>query len=190
MPLLKLSLTKNLNNVFYLAFLLDVLYKESKKRYFIFKSLFISLIYLLTTLVLINYKSYLSFVFSDYELYAKIKIVLILLAGSFQAIEPLDIILLLITTLLFGLNLELVLRKIKFLSSRGGLHVTFGAGFITLAATGCASCGLSIASIVGLSAVLAALPFRGMELYVLSIIVLIASLIYNLHTLVKVCKIR
>lgn len=173
-----------------LRFLLEVLISESLKRNFILKSLSFSLIYILISLILINYKSYLTFVFSDYSFIAKAKIVFILLFGSFQSVGNLDITLLFVTALLFGLNVELVLRKVRFLASRGSLHLTFGAGLITLAATGCASCGLSLASIVGLTGVIAILPFRGLELYTLSIAILLVSLFYNLNTLVKVCKIE
>ena len=173
-----------------LLFLTRVLISESKKRNFILKSLFFALLYTSLSIILINYKSYLSFAQSDYDIFGKIKVLLFIFAGSFQALDTRDTILLLTTAILFGLNLELVLRKIKFLASFGNLHVTLGTGLITLAATGCASCGLSIASIVGLSGVLVLLPFHGLELYIVSILVLLVSLFYNLRTLVKVCKIK
>lgn len=174
----------------HLKFLLSVLYTESKKRNFIFKSLLFSLLYISFSMILVNYKSFFSFLQSDYSVISKAKIFIIIFIGSFQAITLTDLVLLITVALLFGLNMQLVMRKIKFLASSGGLHLTFGVGLLTLAATGCASCGLSIASVVGLSAVLASLPFRGLELYIISIIILLASLIYNLHTLVKVCKIE
>lgn len=174
----------------YLGFLLRVLTSEAKKRNFIPKVFLFALLYTAASIILINYKSFLSFLTADYNLIAKTKILSLIFLGSFQALAPKDIALLLLTALLFGINIELVLRKLRFLASVGNLHLTFGAGLITLAATGCASCGLSLASIVGLSAVLAALPFGGAELYFISILILIASLFYNLHTLVKVCKIE
>lgn len=126
---------------------------------------------------------------SEYSLVAKGRIITIIVFGSFQAISERDVLLLLISAVLFGLNIELVLRKIKFLASAGSLHLTFGAGIVTLVATGCASCGLSLASVVGLSAAIAILPFHGLELYFIAILILLVSLFYNLHTLVKVCKI-
>lgn len=141
-------------------------------------------------MILINYRSYLSFIEADYDLLGKSKVLFLIFTGSFQAISSRDVLLLIITSLLFGINVELVLRKAKFLASIGGLHVAFGTGIVSLVATGCASCGLSIASIVGLSAALAALPFGGLELYFASIIILVVSLFYNLHSLVKVCKIE
>lgn len=173
-----------------LVFLTRVLYSEARKRNFIGKVIIIAITYTILSMVAINYQSYWSFVTADYNILAKLKILFLIFLGSFQAIDSKDVVLLLLTSLLFGLNLELVLRKLRFLASVGSLHITFGAGLITLAATGCASCGLSLASIVGLSAVLAALPFGGSELYVLSIVILVVSLYYNLAMLVKVCKIQ
>lgn len=147
-------------------------------------------VYAALSILLVNYKSFISFGRSEYDLFPKLKILLLIFFGSFQALSTRDTILLLTTALLFGINIELVFRKLKFLASYGNLHVTIGTGLISIAATGCASCGLSLASIVGLGGVLALLPFHGLELYILSIIVLTVSLFYNLQTLVKVCKIK
>ncbi len=83
----------------------------------------------------------------------------------------------------------MVAEKVKFLKKRNNLKITLGAGIISIAAAGCASCGLSFISIVGLGGALAALPFRGFELYIISIAILLLSLYYNLSSLYKVCKI-
>jgi hypothetical protein len=101
-----------------------------------------------------------------------------------------DSILLIIIALLFGVNLELVLRKLKFLKNQGNLHITIGAGLVSLISAGCASCGLSFASVIGVAGIVSLLPFHGLLLYLLSIAILLASLLYNLQTLVKVCDIK
>lgn len=172
-----------------LLFLTKVLILESKKRGFILKFLIIAFCYFVAALTILNYQSYLSIILSNYDAIAKIRILSIIFLGSFNVISSLDIFFLAVVSLLFGLNIELVLRKIRYLAGIGNLHLAFGVGLISIAASGCASCGLSLASIVGLSAVLAALPFHGIELYVGSILILVASLIYNLHTFVVACKI-
>ena len=174
----------------YLLFLVKVLASQSLQRNFILKSAIIALIFVFLSLFVINYKSYISFAQADYEALGKLKVLFFIFLGSFYALSLRDTILLLVSAILFGINVELVLRKIKFLASYGSLHITLGTGLITLAATGCASCGLSLASVVGLGGVLALLPFQGVELYVISIAVLLASLLYNLHSLVKACKIE
>ncbi len=174
----------------YLTFLLKVLSQESRKRNFLLKSLLLATLYLLIGFALINFQSITSIASSDYSLISKFRIISIIISGSFHIISERDAVLLLVSSVLFGLNMELVLRKLRFLRSRGSLHLTFGAGFITLVATGCASCGLSLASVVGLSAAIAILPFHGIELYFVGILLLLASLFYNLHTLVKACNIN
>lgn len=83
----------------------------------------------------------------------------------------------------------MVAEKVKFLKKRNNLKITLGAGIISIVAAGCASCGLSLASIVGLGSALAVLPFRGFELYIASIAILLLSLYYNLSSLYKACKI-
>lgn len=172
-----------------ILFLLKVLFSESKSNGFVIKAILSSIIYITTALVIINYKSYTSFISNDYPILAKLKIIGLIFLGTFQAMTTRDIFLLIIIGLLFGLNSALVLNKIRFLKRQGGVHLTFGAGLLTIAATGCASCGLSLASLVGLTGVLAVLPLQGLELYILSILILLASLFFNLQTLVVVCKI-
>ncbi len=172
-----------------LLFLLKVLLSESKNNGFILKAILSSTVYITTALIIVNYKSYTSFIFNDYPILAKFKIMALIFLGTYQAMTTRDIFLLIIIGLLFGLNIALVISKIKFLKKQGSVHLTFGVGLLTLAATGCASCGLSLVSLVGLTSALVSLPFHGLELYILSIFILLTSLFYNLQTLVVVCKI-
>ena len=119
---------------------------------------------------------------------AKLRILTILFFGSFQMLAIRDTILLIIISLLFGVIIELVLRKLKFLKNKGSLHIAFGARIISFVAVGCAACGLSFGSIIGLAWVLTLLPFHGLELYVLSIVILLVSIFYNVHAYVKACN--
>lgn len=91
--------------------------------------------------------------------------------------------------LIFGVNFVMVVEKVKFLRKGHNLKITLGAGIISVAAAGCASCGLSLVSVVGLGSALAVLPFRGFELYIASIVILLLSLYYNLSSLYKTCGI-
>lgn len=174
----------------YLFFLIVVLKDELTKRFFYLKALFFAFYFIILATVLLNYKSYWSFITADYDLLPKLNILWLIFMGSLSTLEAKDILFLTITALLFGLNMELVLRKLNFLRTRGGLHVTLIGGLLTITATGCASCGLSLASLVGLGGAIALLPFGGVELYFVSILILFASLLYNLHVYVKACDIR
>jgi hypothetical protein len=173
-----------------ILFLLQILFKEAKQRNFIVKSIIFGLIYLIVALVLFDFKTYESVLSQAYPVLAKLWISLLLFMGSFSILGLRDSLLIVIIALLFGINLELVIRKLKFLKDNGGLHITFGAGILSLIAAGCASCGLSFASVLGIATIVALLPFHGLELYILSILILFISLLYNLHTLVRVCKIK
>lgn len=169
-------------------FLLGILKSEAKRNNFILKSLAFSFLFIFLAVTLINYKSYISFITADYPFIPKIQILLLIFFGSFVSMAQVDVILLFGAAILFGVNLELIIRKIAFLKNQTSLGLTVGVGIISIAVTGCASCGLSIISFVGVAGVIAFLPFGGLGLYALSIGILLASLFYNLNTLVKVCK--
>lgn len=169
-------------------FLLGILKSEAKRNNFILKSLAFSFLFIFLAVTLINYKSYISFITADYPFIPKIQILFLIFFGSFVSMAQVDVILLFVTAILFGVNLELIVRKIAFLKNQTSLGLTFGVGIISIAVTGCASCGLSIISFVGIAGVIAFLPFGGLGLYALSIGILLTSLFYNLNTLVKVCK--
>ena len=173
-----------------LFFLINVFVLEAKQRNFITKSLVLGSAYLLIALVLFEFKSYQNVLSQTYAANIKLNVLFQLFAYSFKVLGIRDSMLIVIISLLFGVNLELVLRKIKFLKSSGNFHLTIGAGIISLFSAGCAACGLSFASVIGISSVVTLLPFHGLLLYLLSILILLASLIYNLDTLVKVCKIK
>lgn len=187
----KRLLMKNSQNRFFLTdipFLTRILFREFHQRFFILKSIFWGTFYLNLALFSTNYKNVFSILGSDYSLAAKISILWTLFWGAFATITPLDVALLVSASFLFGTNLSLVFRKIKFLASQGSLRLTFGAGLITLVATGCASCGLSFISLFGLGGIIAILPFGGVELYVISILLLSALLFYNLNSYALACK--
>lgn len=150
----------------------------------------VSVVFFLFSLVLVNIQTLSSFLFVDYALGSKIRILGQLYIGAFQAISPLDLVLIATISVLFGLNLVIVFRKIDFLRKRGHLRFTFGAGLASLVASGCASCGLSVASIVGLTGAIALLPFGGIELYFLAVALLCFSLWINARAIYKECRLQ
>jgi len=174
----------------HLLFLLGILIQEIKQRNFLFKSLLLSLCYFVIALILFDFRTYESVISQSYSFATKLNITSLIFMGSFSILGIRDSILIGVISFLFGINLELVLRKLKSLKDRGGLHITFGAGLLSLVAAGCASCGLSFASVLGIAALVSLLPFRGLELYIVSIVILLISLFLNLQTLVRVCKLK
>lgn len=149
----------------------------------------LSFLFLFLSFVIINYKSYTSFIFNGYDILTKLNIIYLIFIGTFTATSKIDIVLVLIMSALFGVNMTLVINKFSALKRRGNLRIMFGTGIISVFAAGCASCGLSFASLIGISAVLAILPFGGIELYFLAILILTISLYFNLKQIIKVCNI-
>jgi len=145
--------------------------------------------FILFSNLLINFANILNFTFNDYPFITKITIISRLIFGAFTTISDRDIFMILLISTLFGVNLSLVLEKFKFIKKQNNLKITFGAGIISIASAGCASCGLSLVSLVGLGGALAILPFGGFELYILAAGILFASIIYNLNSIYKACEV-
>lgn len=158
-------------------------------KFALFAGLF-SFIFLSLSLFLINFPNYITIILAPYNFYSKLNLISIFYIGSFQTVAGIDLLLLIIVAALFGLNLGMVIKKYRFIRNQPNLGITIGSGIISLAAAGCASCGLSVMSLIGLGSALAILPFGGLELYLLAIIILFASLLYNLNSLYKACKIK
>jgi len=156
----------------------------------VFSVLALSTLFILFSFVIINYKSYASFVFASYPFFAKLKIISLIFIGTFYATSPIDIVFLTVMAVLFGINMTMVINKFSLLKRKGNLRIMFGTGIVSIAAAGCASCGLSFASLIGISAALTILPFGGVELYIIAIILLLISFYFNLKQLIKVCKVK
>lgn len=152
--------------------------------------LLLALFFASLSLIIINFQSFSSFIFNDYPLFAKLNIMWLLFIGSFSTTSTLDITLVALMGILFGINMTLLINKFQALKRRGNVRIMFGTGVVSLVAAGCASCGLSFASLIGVTAALSLLPFGGIELYILAILILLASLFFNLKQLIKVCKIN
>ncbi len=150
----------------------------------------LALLFVSISIVIINLQSLLSLLSNSYPLLSKVNIFFIIFIGSFSATSALDIVLVVIMGILFGVNMTLLVNKFSALKRRGNLRIMFGTGIISVFAAGCASCGLSFASLIGILAVLTILPFGGIELYFVAILVLLASIYYNLKQIIKVCKIK
>lgn len=165
-----------------------------KQEILSFKSLLLvvtlALFFIMISLVIINIPTISSIILNDYPIIVKLNIISLIILGSFSATSRLDLFMVSIMGILFGLNMTLLINKYNALKRRGNLRIMAGTGIISVFAAGCASCGLSFASIIGISAVIALLPFGGIELYILAIGILLISLYFNLKQIIKVCKIN
>lgn len=152
--------------------------KEIFIRKYLLLSAVIAFLYISLTVELLNYRFALGTVFGDYTLLFKANVFIKLLEGIFTALSKSDAILLVVTGLLVGFNISLLFATAKKVQGQK-LKVFVGGGSILgLASTGCASCGFSVLSVVGLGTSLSFLPFGSNTLYIFSIGALLLSIYY------------
>ena len=168
--------------------------QEILNLYSLFIIILISLIYFSISIFLLNYKLIQSSILGENSISFKFKILFELLVGSYAALSDLDFLLLIITSLLVGLNILIVYKTLIKLKRLGGkLTLTAGGGAILgIFVAGCSSCGFSVLSLLGLTGALSFIPFRGLGLQILIILLLIFSFIYSLRTYHRkiICKIK
>jgi|SRR3989344_1411321 len=96
-----------------------------------------------------------------------------------------------ILSFLTGLFFTLVFYKIKQIGKMGNERNFLGAFGVALGiiSSGCASCGLGILGILGLSSALAVLPLKGLEISIIAILILAVSIVYTMNKITyNVCK--
>lgn len=148
--------------------------------------------YIILSALLLNYKLVNDTITNNFSLNSKLTIYFALLQGIWTTMHIWDSALLILNGLLVGINLLLIGKTIFLLEHMGKVRLSIGgAALITLVTTGCASCGLSLLSILGLSTSLSFLPFHGLELRVAATLILLISGIYMLYQLhqAKYCRV-
>lgn len=153
----------------------------------------LTIIYIVFSMFLLNYRLVLQTITGITPFSFKIALLDSLVLGSWTGLSHVDFMLLIVSAVLIACNFLLIGKTIAYLKYNKKVHLSIGgATIISIVSTGCASCGLSLFSILGLSTSLSFLPLHGMELHLLSILLLIASGIYMLKKLhaSKYCKIR
>lgn len=145
---------------------------------------FFTIFYSIFTIYFINYKSIISIIENSDSLLGKIIIILMLLEGIFSAFSKLDAILLIFTGFLIGINLSLLIITAEKLRGSGIKFVIGGGSILGIISTGCASCGFSVLSVLGIgTGFFNFLPFRNSTFYFFSIGTLIFSIIYMVKKL-------
>jgi hypothetical protein len=142
-------------------------------------------LFIFHSVLLLNSRLVLTTTLDDSPLFYKLWLFFELITGASSALSPLDLVLLLLTAVLVGINLLMIIKIFKHLKKNsGGLSLTIGGSAILgILVAGCSSCGFSVLSLVGLSGALSFIPFEGLGLHMLAITLLILSLFYSLKTL-------
>jgi hypothetical protein len=158
--------------------------KEFFNKNIILITLPIAISYALLTLYLFNYRLILQTWFGYFPLQYKITLMIALLQGFQTLFSTFDLALLSITSLLVGLNCMIAFSAIQKIKQQGTITVSIGgASIIGLAAAGCGACGLSLFSVFGLSAAVSFLPFHGLILHIVALLLLSTSLLYMIKKL-------
>ena len=143
----------------------------------IIASTLIATAYLVIITFLMNSNLLITTLVGNYDIDYKFKIFTSLFLGMWNSMSGTGFALLIVTAILTGINLSLLGKKLKNLKKQGNLKLVVGGStLIGIVGSGCASCGLPILALLCLSGSIAYLPFRGMELSYLSVILLLFSL--------------
>ena len=157
--------------------------KELYSKNIILPALLIAILYVMTTIYLMNAGLVKDAILGVHSLSYKLNLLVALLAGMWTAMSRLSLALLVAVAILTGLNLTLTAERLKTIRSSGKIHLAVGgSSLLGIVGSGCASCGLPILALVGLSGAIAYLPLRGVELSIVAIILLSASLYFLIRS--------
>jgi hypothetical protein len=156
--------------------------KEIWSKKVIIPIVIIAVLYVVATVYLMNAGLVKDTIFGSHSLSYKWNLLLALLAGMWTAMSTTSLVLLIIVAILTGANLTLVVKRMQEIRASGKMSlVVGGSSLLGIVGSGCASCGLPILALLGLSGAIFYLPFQGLELSVLAIIFLSISL----YTLIR-----
>lgn len=143
----------------------------------IIPTLVIAVLYVMATIYLMNIGLVKDTLFGLHSFSYKWNLLITLLAGMWTAMSKLSLFLLVVVAILTGANLTLVVQRLQALRASGKMSlVVGGSSLLGIVGSGCASCGLPILALLGLSGAIFYLPFQGLELSVLAIVLLSFSL--------------
>ena len=163
-----------------------------RSRKFIIPALFVTMSYILLVTYLMNFQFSKDTLFGDYPISYKWNIVIALVQGLGTSMTTFSLSLLIIASLLTGINLTLVVLRLSAMRSGGKLHcIVGGSSLLAIAGSGCAACGLPILGLFGLTGSFLYLPFHGTEFSIIAVMLLLTTLYFMIATYPtkQVCKI-
>lgn len=97
-----------------------------------------------------------------------------------------------ILSILVGIFISLLVYRIKMIKENIKVGFFGWVGiFLGMAAPGCAACGIGLISLIGISAIVAVLPFHGNEIIVIAIVAVLFSIFSLARKLYNpVCKLN
>ncbi len=160
---------------------------------FLIPTLLIAVIYLILVAFLMNLGLVQDTIFGEHTIQYRINLLLALILGLGTTMTGLGLSILLLISLLTGANITLITKRLKNLKAAGNLHmVVGGSSLLGIVGSGCATCGLPVLSVLGITGSFSSLPFRGEEFTYISVFLLLISLYFMIKSnyQAKVCEIR
>ncbi len=149
----------------------------TKKKYL---AIFIavSLVFYLLNIVISNYSNIISF-YRELGFSAVVSLLFNLITGYYYAVTLFSFISTITINVLTGLLVSLLFYRYDISKTNDsknlGFFSTLGV-FLGILAPGCASCGIGLIALLGLTSSIAALPFQGKEISVIAIAILAFSI--------------
>lgn len=139
-------------------------------------TIIIAVLYVVATIYLMNASLVKDTIFGSHSLSYKWNLLIALLAGMWTAMSKFSLFLLVVVAILTGANLALVIQRLQTIRASGKMRLAVGgSSLLGIVGSGCASCGLPILAFLGLSGTVFYLPFQGIELSILAILMLSIS---------------
>ncbi len=153
--------------------------KEIWSKKILIPTLLIAALYVMATVYLMNAGLVKDTIFGVHALSYKWNLLVALLLGMWTIMSKLSLMLLMIVAILTGANLTIVVQRLQVIRASRKMSFTVGgSSLLGIVGSGCASCGLPILAFLGLSGAIFYLPFQGLELSVLAILLLSVSLYF------------
>jgi hypothetical protein len=162
-----------------------------KSKRFLIPAVAVAVLYIFLVTYLMNWSLVKDTLLGAYSVVYKWRMLTGLLQGLTTSIATFTLLLLLLTAALTGINLTLVFLRLKAMRSNGKLHVMVGgSSLLAIVGSGCAMCGLPILALLGLSGSLIYLPWRGIELSIIAVVLLLTTLFFMIRSYPseQVCK--
>ncbi len=160
------------------------------RKFFIITFL-LAVFYLVLNVYITNYLIINQTVLGDYNLKYKFDLIGALLIGLTTAMSTTSLFILCLIALFTGANLVLAFRSFKNNLYQKSANMAFGIGsIIGTAGGGCASCGLPLLGLLGISGSVGYLPFKGAEVSLIALGLLIFSFIVLLKQQLTPCLVN
>lgn len=172
-----------------MKYTLSVLSRTLITHSFIARSLAIAASYFLALLFILDTKVYLNILTLPVHLLVKLKLLPLTALFTIYNFPTLQLLTFLLISLFVGANIELLRQKVHVLSKQKHIKFAMSAGILSIGGVGCAACGFSLLSVIGLGSAVSVLPFKGLGLSVVALTILIITFYYNATSFTKACEI-